>query len=319
MAGCDVRLYGPELKDQWDDFIGVAKNTNFLFFRDYMDYHRDRFVDHSLMFYLDGDLVGCLPATCIGRTLHSHQGLTYGGLVMHPDIRLKVVFSTMSSLAAHLRERNFDGLVYHPMPYIYHRLPADEDLEAFNSLGGRIIATKAICAIRTGKDRNSFSENRRYDVQRFKKTGLAVARSYDFEDFMTLCESHLARRFSAKPVHTMSEIRTLANNFPNHIRLYAVHSRSRMIAGAILYSNPGCAKIQYFAHDDIGKEAGAAPAIYAYILDEVLPPNSWLELGHSVGSNGQINEGVHTYKESFGARTIQIRTYLLDPNIPRQI
>ena len=33
----------------WDDFVENARNATFLFKRDYMDYHADRFADHSLI------------------------------------------------------------------------------------------------------------------------------------------------------------------------------------------------------------------------------------------------------------------------------
>jgi DNA-binding response OmpR family regulator len=45
-----VERYTASRKREWDTFVSTAKNATFLFFRDYMDYHRDRFTDHSLMF-----------------------------------------------------------------------------------------------------------------------------------------------------------------------------------------------------------------------------------------------------------------------------
>ena len=88
-----------------------------------------------------------------------------------------------------------------------------------------------------------------------------------------------------------------------------------MIAGVIVYANPSCAKIQYMAHDDLGKNTGAVTAIIAHVAENMLPPNTWLELGHSIGLDGQPNEGVSSYKESLGARTIQIRSYLLPADV----
>lgn len=318
LENCTLNRYRPDMKGQWNDFIGMAKNGNFLFFRDYMDYHSDRFVDHSLMFYLNRELIGCLPATRMGRTLHSHRGLTYGGLVMHPDIRLQAVLAITKRLATHLRDSGLDGLVYSPMPHIYHRLPAEEDLEALAKLGVQIVDSKAISVLRVGDHRDLFSNNRLRDVARFRKLGLTVVRSNDFAAFMTLCALHLSQRFSAKPIHTVAEIQALANRFPNNIQLYAVHNHSQMIAGVILYRNALCARMQYLAHDDRGREACAITAILAHIIDDALPPNTWLELGHSVGSAGEFNEGVFAYKESLGARAIEIRSYLLSPALPSE-
>ena len=47
----DIRRYTPEKADEWNRFVAQSKNGTFLFDRRYMDYHADRFQDHSLMFY----------------------------------------------------------------------------------------------------------------------------------------------------------------------------------------------------------------------------------------------------------------------------
>ena len=58
----DIIRYTPAMADEWNRFVATSKNGTFLFFRDYMDYHADRFRDHSLMFYRDGGLFALLPA-----------------------------------------------------------------------------------------------------------------------------------------------------------------------------------------------------------------------------------------------------------------
>ena len=42
-----VSRYTGELRQDWDRFVGEAKNSTFLFNRNYMDYHSERFTDHS--------------------------------------------------------------------------------------------------------------------------------------------------------------------------------------------------------------------------------------------------------------------------------
>ncbi len=309
LRGYEVQRYAPSLKGEWDDFVASAKNGNFLFLRDYMDYHREKFVDHSLMFYGDGRLLGCLPLNLTERTLYSHQGLTYGGLLMHPKLRFENVRSIMSLLAVHLRE-NRCSLVYNPVPYIYHRLPADEDLVALGDLGARMVASKAVCAVKSGKS-GYMSHDRKRDVERFRKSGMTIARSHRFVDFMMLCEANLKKRFGATPVHDPATMQSLADKFPEHIKLYTANDGDEMIAGVVIYSNHGCAKVQYLAYTEIGRKTGAVAAIYRHILDQVLPTDTWFEFGHSITPAGEFNHGVHSYKESFGARVVQASTYLL--------
>ena len=44
-----LESYGPGDRAAWDAFVRASKNGNFLFLRDYMEYHRDRFEDASLV------------------------------------------------------------------------------------------------------------------------------------------------------------------------------------------------------------------------------------------------------------------------------
>ena len=48
------------MADAWNHFVAQSKNGTFLLDRRYMDYHADRFEDHSLMVYRQGKL--CLAA-----------------------------------------------------------------------------------------------------------------------------------------------------------------------------------------------------------------------------------------------------------------
>lgn len=42
-----VETHGPERKSEWNAFIARSKNGMFLFDRNYMEYHQDRFDDCS--------------------------------------------------------------------------------------------------------------------------------------------------------------------------------------------------------------------------------------------------------------------------------
>jgi hypothetical protein len=75
----EILRYSPEHASDWDAFVDNSRNGTFLFRRGYMDYHADRFADHSLMAVSSGKLMAVLPANEAEGTLWSHQGLTYGG------------------------------------------------------------------------------------------------------------------------------------------------------------------------------------------------------------------------------------------------
>ena len=57
-----IRRFETSYKDHWDNFLKDAKNATFIFRRDFMEYHKDKFDDHSLLIFQEEDLVALLPA-----------------------------------------------------------------------------------------------------------------------------------------------------------------------------------------------------------------------------------------------------------------
>src|SRR5262249_53402683 len=105
-----------------------------------MDYHADRFVDHSLLFHRDGRLMALLPATLheADQTPISHGGLTFGGVLSGPDLTAGPMLDLFSGLAHYLRERGIVRLLYKAVPHIYHETPAEEDRYALFRAGARL-------------------------------------------------------------------------------------------------------------------------------------------------------------------------------------
>ena len=137
----EIRRYTPDCADEWNQFVAESKNGTFLFDRRYMDYHQDRFRDHSLMFYQDGRLLAVLPAHVDGDTLYTHRGLTYGGLVMSPRLTIVETLALFRELNAMLRSEGLKHVIYKAVPWIYHRLSAEEDLYAlYHECHARIVA-----------------------------------------------------------------------------------------------------------------------------------------------------------------------------------
>ncbi|MBK9224534.1 MAG: hypothetical protein IPO23_07735 [Flavobacterium sp.] len=84
-----IKRYESKDYKNWNAFINKAKNATFLFHRDFMEYHKDRFEDYSLI-VLDGNKwVAILPANRVGNTVHSHQGLSCGTIIVLDSIRIK--------------------------------------------------------------------------------------------------------------------------------------------------------------------------------------------------------------------------------------
>ena len=85
------------MAEEWDAFVRTSKNGTFLHERRFMDYHADRFSDCSLMIYEDNELVALFPANWDANefVLYSHQGLTYGGLLLTSETTQHLVLQIM--------------------------------------------------------------------------------------------------------------------------------------------------------------------------------------------------------------------------------
>ena len=62
-----IKQFNSEVTTEWNDYVSRAKNSSFLFYREYMDYHSDRFEDYSLMFYIENKLYAILPANRVNN------------------------------------------------------------------------------------------------------------------------------------------------------------------------------------------------------------------------------------------------------------
>ena len=122
----NIRKYTADDKALWNTFVESSKNGTFLHKRDYMEYHSDRFEDHSLLFLSEKNkVVALLPANIKDDILYSHQGLTYGGLILSAVTSLNDVMEMFDILKAYMSDNGISSLLYKQIPSIYHRCPSD--------------------------------------------------------------------------------------------------------------------------------------------------------------------------------------------------
>ncbi|MCL4430108.1 MAG: GNAT family N-acetyltransferase [Chloroflexi bacterium] len=307
-----IENYSSSHKGEWNDFVSKAKNGVFLFSRDYMEYHSDRFTDNSLMFFHDGKLVGVLPANIDNGVLYSHGGLTFGGLVSEVNIKTPVVLKIFSSLIRYCSNLGVKEIVYKAIPYIYHSVPAQEDLYALYTFNAQLIVRNVSSCIYMPEMRK-FNGNRKDNIRKAVKSDIVVKQSFDFESFMKIAEETLAERHGVKPVHTAEEIRLLAGRFPDNIKLFASYKDNVMVAGVIMYENKNVAHMQYAANSKEGWNIGAQDIIEDYLINEYYQEKKYFDFGISTEKQGHVlNLGLIKRKEAFGASAVVYDTYQLN-------
>jgi Acetyltransferase (GNAT) domain len=307
--------YEPGRKREWDEFVGASKNGVFLFRRDYMDYHADRFPDASLTFSDEsGRTVALLPATRRGEVLASHAGLTFGGIIAGAGMKVGLMLEVFEAMSERLRADGVRRLVYKAVPHIYHRAPAEEDLYALFRHGARL-SRRDVSSTIDARHRLPFSKGRRYAAKLARKSGLDVRRSEDFETFMAIEERLLGEKYATRPVHTAAELLMLAGRFPENIKLFAAHRGAEMLAGVVVYESESVAHAQYIAAGEEGKRAGALDLVLEHLLQEEYAAKHYFDFGISTEDGGRhLNAGLAENKQGFGARAVVYDFYELDIN-----
>ena len=107
----EIKRYSEADKEVWNAHVEQARNATFLLNRSYMDYHSDRFHDHSLMIFRNGKLYALLPANEAGDTFFSHQGLTYAGLLTTEHASAEDICQVFVAINTYLKQA---GTKYHP-------------------------------------------------------------------------------------------------------------------------------------------------------------------------------------------------------------
>ena len=309
----EIRLYSPQCEAEWNAFVDRSKNGTFLLDRRYMDYHSDRFADSSLMVYRDGRLFALLPANRVGARLCSHGGLTYGGLLTGTDATAQAVIEAFEAINAFLRSEGITGVTYKAIPWIYHRVPAEEDLYAlFRVCGARLVAREISSAIIL-PHRLKWHRDRRYGINRCRNNGVEISRSDDFEAFWPLLDDNLMRSHGVHPVHSLDEIRLLKGRFERSIVLYVARREGVVLGGTVLYITPQVVHAQYISASPEGKALRVIDAIYNKILNEDFADGLYFDFGKSTEDCGRVlNTSLIYQKEGFGGRGVCYDTYEWD-------
>jgi hypothetical protein len=313
----NIRTYEASRKDEWDAFVRTAKNGHFLFYRDYMDYHADRFPDASLMFYDKRDrLIGLLPATARDGVLSSHAGLTFGGVICSTDMKIQLMLELFAAMCERLRGRAIGEVVYKPAPHIYHLAPAQEDLYALFHVGARVVR-RDVSAVIDLKSRLPFSKGRGWGFKQAEKNFLEVEECRDFSAFMAIVEDLLLTRHDARPTHSAPELTLLAGRYPDAIRLFVARRNGEMLGGVVVYETRRVARAQYIAATDVGRKLGALDLILEHLICQRYSAKDYFDFGTSTKADGRsLNAGLANNKESYGARAMVCDWYSLDLSGP---
>jgi hypothetical protein len=298
-----IRQYAAPDRVVWDEFVRHGKGGTFLFERDYMEYHHDRFQDASLVVMRGDKMVALMPANRVDASaIDSHGGLTYGGLVVGREAILAEVVEIFGRLLEHLSAQGVTELRYRRIPAFYDSVPNDEIAYIAFALEARRPRTGAGVVVRLA-DRLPYDNRRARNLRKAARSSLRITEG-DLAGFWhDVLEPRLAIRHGAKPVHSLDEIEQLAQRFPDNIRQYTVVADGRTVAGATIYETPSVARSQYIAGIEEGLRTAALDFLVDWLLEERYATKGFFDFGTSNAVDGEtIRGGLLGWKEGFGGR-----------------
>lgn len=305
MKEYSIRQYEAGDYEAWNTFVSEAKNATFLFHRDFMGYHSDRFEDFSLMVFKKEKLVALLPANKVGNEIFSHQGITYGGLIYKQNFKLASVIKAFQLVLKFLSHYNFVKLQVKCIPSIYHQKPSDEMLYALFLSQAKLIRRDSLAVIDL-RNELSISKGRLEGVTKGIKNNLRIVEDDSFDLFWTdIMLPLLERKYQVKPIHTLDEIKYLHSKFPNNIRQFNVYNGAEIVAGTTIFESGQVAHAQYISANESKNELGSLDFLYHHLATHVFATKKYLDFGISNEYHGKkLNFGLSFWKESFGASAI---------------
>ena len=278
-----------------------------------MEYHQDRFEDFSLLIYKNRKIIAVLPANKKGATVYSHQGLTYGGLVISPKLKLKDYIILFQELLQYLESTGITTLELKELPVFYCQFPAEEIGYLAQLAQAKTIRVDTASVI-DYRNKLAIQSNRLEGVKKAQKQGLVVREEADFTAFWDqILLPNLAQKHNALPTHTSQEIKLLHQYFPKNIRQFNVYKQDVLVAGATVFETKTTAHIQYISGNEQKQELGSLDFLFETLISTTFAHKQYFDFGVSNENQGkQLNAGLSYWKECFGARTLLHRFYSFD-------
>lgn len=292
------------MKSEWDHFVKNLDRGHFFFQRDFMDYHADRFTDHSLLFYIDEKLKAVLPANQREAQLWSHQGLTFGGLLFQ-DLGAKKVLDCLDAVVKYAADQSIDEICYKAIPNIYGAGTDQADLFALQYLNfelyRRDVSSTVVYAlnkkIRKGKKAN---------YTRGKRLGFELQKVEDITDYWAVLNGRLQQDYGVNATHSLDEMNRLSHSFPDNIHHFVITGENNeVLAGATIFLTGKVAHTQYLTVSDQGREMGALDFLIVSLIERYKETCDYFDFGISTEDQGKkLNEGLIFQKEGFGAKCV---------------
>ncbi len=313
MKNYSVRLYQKSDYELWNSFLEKAKNATFLFHRDFMEYHSDKFEDCSLLVFDDTTVLAALPANKVESTLFSHQGLSYGGLVLLEKVKLMDVILIFKNILIFLNQIKIKKLNIKMIPSFYNECYSEELDYCLFLLNAKLLRCDTFSVINL-QNKIKITSGRKEGIIKGIENNLVIKEEQNFKLFWNkILIPNLQAKHLATPVHNLNEIELLYNRFPDNIRQFNVYHNDEIIAGTTIFESKNVAHSQYISGNETKNKTGSLDFLHHHLITTIFKDKAFFDFGTSNEQQGRkLNKGLLFWKESFGAKTITQNFYEIE-------
>ena len=317
-----TRLFLPSDTQDWEAFVASANNGTLFHERKFLGYHpQERFSDHSLILEKKGKLKALFPAVEIqsdeGKSLVSHQGSSYGGIVVQQNLSIRESYDFVEAICDYAKEQKFNRIQMTLPPAIYQCTVSNYLDFALIKHGftykKRDVSSMLTMEASPEDNLARFASTHRTAVRKAMKQGVEIRESDDWSDFYGLLKENLNIRHNVQPTHSLDELLKLKDLYPERIKLFGAYWEGQLIAGVVNFSvNKDVVLAFYISHKEAFQHLRAVNLLF-YEIISWCHSNSYRYLDFGIFTvNMEPNFGLGRFKENFGASGVFRDTFELN-------
>jgi hypothetical protein len=300
-----VQPYLDQLKKDWDEVLDNSINGIFLHTREFIEYHKGRFVDASLIIYDNNFPLAIFPAEIDDNFVYSHRGLTYAGWIIRSGLSGNQIFIILKETISFYKIIGKYIQELRTVPEIFCKNSQTSLFENLSKLG----AVKYFSAMHhySPLPIKISNKGKLWGKRKALSAELSIQISNDYQPFWNeILIPNLKKRHQVKPTHSLEEITYLSKSFPENIVLYEVRLNGEILGGAVLFFTDITIHGQYISANEKGRKFKALDYLMAFFLEQRRYSHRFFNMGvsHIPGTN-KINKGLQWWKESFGAKPLE--------------
>lgn len=312
-----IEFYDKSKYEEWDEFINKSYNGTILHTRKFLSYHKERFMDKSLIVYDEKDkIIAVFPAAinpADNMEIVSHPGITYGGIITNKLYGVDII-SILKEISVFYKNKGFKSLIYKSVPHIYHTKYSQDDLYALFRMNAQRNRCDLSATIKLNEDLKIRQATKR-KIKKAQNNNIKIVCGVEYlPKYWEVLEENLENTYKAKPVHTLNEITDLFNRFENEMECIVALKNDEVIAGIILFNINRVCHAQYISNKNKQDNNGALELLFITAIENASKKGmEYFDFGTSNENQGKyLNHSLYQFKRGFNSGGVVYETYKID-------